>query len=93
MKRVPRKSSRVVCDYCLRDSIAQDGLFYFTCSFTCNFDICPSCYIIYLIDGKETVDQVREKMKEQKTEEVLIRLLGGGLGRGNTGVFGPRFMF
>ena len=93
MKRVPRKSASVSCDFCLRN--AQDGLFYFTCSFVCNFDICTSCYIIYLIDGKETINQVRQKMKEKKqeqTEEAFIRLLGG-LGRGNTGVFGPRFMF
>jgi hypothetical protein len=66
MKRVPRKNSKVVCDYCFRDTIAQEGLFYFTCSFVCNFDICPACYIIYLIDGKEAVDQLRQKIKERK---------------------------
>ena len=60
MKRVPRKpGSSISCDYCQRDNIGEENLFYYTCSFICNFDMCPCCYLIALMGHKDALIELK----------------------------------
>ena len=73
-KKAKAGENNVYCDVCLTDKINQTGILYFKCEQGCNYDICPSCYYLKLVDDKEALQQV--EMKANRERE-LIRLLSG----------------
>ena len=72
----------IVCDICRGDRINSEFNFFFSCDFTCDFDMCPCCYNLALTKDVPKHNSLFQQFKQQgeikQRRQMQARLGGGG---------------